>query len=84
MEELVREGHGKKLDEILKSMEKDPFYHPPRYEKLNSDLMGFYSRRINVKHRLVFKVVPSEEFEGEVLVLRMRGHYKEIYSWLIF
>ena len=34
-----------------------PYQTPPPYEKLIGDLQGAYSRRINVKHRLVYEVL---------------------------
>ena len=43
----------KKLIEVLK---ENPFQNPPPYEKLTGDLKGLYSRRINIQHRLVYKV----------------------------
>lgn len=49
-----------KLDEkvncLLSVIEKNPFQSPPSFEKLNWDLKGAYSRRINLKHRLVYTV----------------------------
>ncbi|WP_071943817.1 Txe/YoeB family addiction module toxin [Crocosphaera chwakensis] len=41
----------KQLIEIL----KDNPYTPP-YEKLSGNLKGYYSRRINIKHRLVYSI----------------------------
>ena len=43
----------KALVEIIK---QNPYQTPPSYEKLLGDLNGLYSRRINIKHRLNFKV----------------------------
>lgn len=59
-----------KLIEILRS---DPFQSPPPYESLKGDLHGFYSRRINIQHRLVYEVMESDK---TVLVLRMWTHYE--------
>jgi Txe/YoeB family toxin of toxin-antitoxin system len=42
-----------KLIEVLKV---NPFQTPPPYEKLSGDFAGIYSRRINIKHRLVYSV----------------------------
>lgn len=59
-----------RLIEILKV---NPFQTPPPYEKLVGDLTGAYSRRINIQHRLVYEVFPSEEV---VRILRMWSHYE--------
>ena len=60
----------KKLIEIIKN---NPFQNPPPYEKLVGDLIGKYSRRINIQHRLVYEVF---EKENVVRVLRMWTHYE--------
>lgn len=62
----------KKLIEVLK---EDPFKMPPPYEKLIGDLKGLYSRRINIQHRLVYKV---NEEENKVQILSMWTHYEQV------
>ncbi len=39
---------------LLDILRRNP-YEPP-YEKLSGNLEGYYSRRINIKHRLVYSV----------------------------
>ena len=63
---LVENAKG--LIEVLK---KNPFRNPPPYEKLTGNLSGFYSRRINITHRLVYEV---NEAEKVVRVLSMWSH----------
>ena len=58
---------------LLDVLSKDPFQNPPSYEKLVGDLAGFYSRRINLQHRLVYSVHPEKHI---VKVLRMWTHYE--------
>ena len=58
---------------LLDILAENPFQNPPPYEKLVGDLAGAYSRRINIKHRLVYQVL--EEI-GTVKVLRMWTHYE--------
>ena len=60
----------KHLIEIIKN---NPFENPPSYEKLVGDLTGKYSRRINIRHRLVYEVF---EKENTVRILRMWTHYE--------
>ena len=60
----------KHLVEIIKN---DPFEKTPPFEKLMGDLHGFYSRRINIHHRLVYSV---DQGEKTVKVLRMWTHYE--------
>ncbi len=58
---------------LLDILAKNPFQNPPPYEKLVGDLSGAYSRRINIKHRLVYQIL---EDIGAVKVLRMWTHYE--------
>lgn len=58
---------------LLDILRENPFKIPPPYEKLVGDLSGAYSRRINLRHRLVYQVY---EVERVVKVVRMWTHYE--------
>jgi len=62
------EGNIKLLLEIIKH---NPFELP--YEKLSGNLKGYYSRRINIKHRLVYAV---NEENRIVRVVSVWSHYE--------
>lgn len=62
-----------KAKELLKILELDPLQTPPRYEKLVGDLAGAYSRRINIKHRLVYQILENQRI---VKVIRLWTHYE--------
>lgn len=66
-----------KLDQKTKSLielvRENPFKAPPSYEKLQGDLSGAYSRRINIKHRFVYEVLEEEK---TVKILSMWTHYE--------
>ncbi len=49
----------KRLLDILKIY---PYQTPPAYEKLIGNLSGYYSRRINLQHRLVCQVLSNEQW----------------------
>jgi toxin YoeB len=70
---LASTGLKTKAQRLLELIAEDPFATPPRYEKLVGDLVGCYSRRINIQHRLVYEVLPDE---GVVHILRMWTHYE--------
>jgi Txe/YoeB family toxin of toxin-antitoxin system len=59
-------------EELLRLLAHDPFTTPPRFEKLVGNLSGYYSRRVNIQHRLVFHVDAERKV---VRVLRMWTHY---------
>lgn len=70
---LSSAGLKSKAQHLLDVLTENPFQNPPPYEKLVGDLDGAYSRRINIKHRLVYQVL--EEIRT-VKVLRMWTHYE--------
>ena len=53
---LTSAGLDKKAKMLIELLAENPFQNPPSYEKLVGDLEGLYSRRINIKHRLVYQV----------------------------
>ena len=53
---LKSAGLEEKVKKLLNLIAQNPFQNPPSYEKLVGDLQGYYSRRINLQHRLVYKV----------------------------
>ena len=62
-----------KCQKLIEILAYEPFTTIPPYEKLVGDLLGFYSRRINIQHRLVYEVDESAKI-GKVL--RMWSHYE--------
>lgn len=70
---LAASGLKPKAQQLLEILKQNPFMNPPSYEKLQGDLRGAYSRRINVQHRLVYEVIDSE---NTVKILRMWSHYE--------
>ena len=66
-------GLKSRTSELLNLLSNDPFKSPPSFEKLVGDLTGAYSRRINIKHRLVYQILVEEKV---VKILRMWSHYE--------
>ncbi|NOZ07332.1 MAG: Txe/YoeB family addiction module toxin [FCB group bacterium] len=72
-EKIKQSGLQSKVRDLLELLKVDPFTNPPGYEKLVGDLTGAYSRRINIKHRLVYQVLEESK---TVKILRMWSHYE--------
>lgn len=49
-----------KILELIQDIEKTPFEGLGKPEPLKGKLQGFWSRRINAEHRLVYRIVPNE------------------------
>lgn len=62
-----------KAKELIAVIRQNPFQTPPPYEKLVGSLKGYYSRRINQQHRLVYEV---REQEGAVKIVSLWPHYE--------
>lgn len=70
---LAARGLKPKAQELLAVLADDPFQNPPPFEKLVGDLVGAYSRRINIQQRIVYEVFIEEKV---VRVLRMWTHFE--------
>jgi len=70
---IAQSGLKSKAQELLDVLAKNPLQNPPSYEKLVGDLSGFYSRRINIQHRLIYEIYAKEK---TVKVLRLWTHYE--------
>ncbi|MBN4061312.1 MAG: Txe/YoeB family addiction module toxin [Proteobacteria bacterium] len=73
VQHIKQAGLAKKLKVLLVLLQHDPFTIPPRYEPLVGNLKGFYSRRISIKHRLVYAIDVDKRV---VHVLRCWTHYE--------
>lgn len=65
-ERKVLQRVNRMIDEAL----RDPGSGIGKPERLSQDLAGFWSRRIDQEHRLVYGVV-----DGDLVILQARGHY---------
>ncbi|GHU11890.1 Txe/YoeB family addiction module toxin [Alphaproteobacteria bacterium] len=63
----------KKLKEIVSIIQSNPYATPPAFEKLDA-FENVYSRRINIKHRLVYQVLKDEMI---VKIISLWGHYDD-------
>lgn len=70
---LTAAGLKPKAEKLLDILMMNPFANPPEYEKLVGDLIGAYSRRINIQHRLIYQVYLKEK---TVKVIRLWTHYE--------
>jgi Txe/YoeB family toxin of toxin-antitoxin system len=70
---LLKAGFKQKALMVLGILKLNPFQNLPPYEKLVGDLAGFYSRRINIQHRIVYQVYKAEKV---VKAIRMWTHYE--------
>ncbi|MBI5815749.1 MAG: Txe/YoeB family addiction module toxin [Nitrospinae bacterium] len=60
-----------RINELIKDIQRDPFRGIGKPEPLKHALAGYWSRRIDDMHRLVYKVDAS----GGLVILQCRYHY---------
>lgn len=61
----------KKIVELLKDIDRSPFTGLGKPEPLKHDLSGFWSRRINDEHRLIYTVT-----DEEMIIIGCKYHYE--------
>ncbi len=60
-----------KVKELVTILKQNP-YTPP-WEKLSGNLQGYYSKRINIKHRLVYAI---DDLNYTIKVVSVWSHYE--------
>jgi toxin YoeB len=60
----------KKINELIKDIMRTPYEGIGKPEPLKYDLAGFWSRRIDLEHRLVYQIQ-----NNEILIYSCRFHY---------
>jgi len=60
----------KKINNLIKEIKRDPFNGLGKPEPLKYELSGYWSRRIDNEHRLVYKV-----YDNSIYIIACRYHY---------
>ena len=60
----------KRILALIKAIQRQPFDGIGKPEALKADLSGFWSRRIDHEHRLVYTVE-----NNRITIIQCRGHY---------
>jgi len=60
-----------RINSLIKEIMRSPHQGIGKPEPLKYALQGFWSRRINTEHRIVYKVIGKD-----ILIAQLRYHYK--------
>ncbi|MEX0980987.1 MAG: Txe/YoeB family addiction module toxin [Bacteroidales bacterium] len=60
----------RKINELIKDISRNPFNGIGKPEALKYKYKGYWSRRIDHEHRLIYRVV-----EDEIWIAKCRYHY---------
>ena len=61
----------KRIQRLIKETLREPFSGIGKPEPLRNNLKGYWSKRINDEHRLVYKVE-----EGQLIIISCKYHYE--------
>ncbi len=74
VENLKKSGLLDKTKKITDSIKINPFSPENRFEKLVGNLKGYYSKRINIKHKIVYSV----DIDSHTIHIQsMWSHYED-------
>ncbi|MGM3307498.1 Txe/YoeB family addiction module toxin [Anabaena sp. WFMT] len=62
----------KRINTLIKEILRNPVEGMGKPEQLKANLSGYWSRRINTEHRLVYEVL-----EDNVIIVACRFHYQD-------
>ncbi len=60
-----------KIVQLIKDVQRSPFTGLGKPEPLRHELSGYWSRRINQEHRLVYKVT-----DEDIIIIACKYHYE--------
>ena len=60
----------KRIKELIKDIQKNTYKGIGKPEPLKHNLSGYWSRRINNEHRLIYKIE-----EDKIMIAQLRYHY---------
>ena len=60
----------KRINELVKDISRNPFHGIGKPEALKFNYAGFWSRRIDEEHRLIYRIV-----DDEIQIAKCRFHY---------
>jgi len=61
----------KRINSLIKEIQRQPFEGIGKPERLKHGLAGYWSRRINDEHRIVYKLT-----DDQLLIAQLRYHYE--------
>ncbi|MFI5158045.1 MAG: Txe/YoeB family addiction module toxin [Sphingobacteriales bacterium] len=59
-----------RIKSLIKDIDRDPFKGIGKPEPLKGNWAGYWSRRIDQEHRLIYKIT-----QEQILIVKCKGHY---------
>ncbi|MDO9225820.1 MAG: Txe/YoeB family addiction module toxin [Pseudomonadota bacterium] len=61
----------RRVNALIRDIQRDPFGGIGKPEALKFNFSGYWSRRIDDEHRIVYKVI-----DEDLIIAQLRGHYE--------
>lgn len=61
----------RRINMLIRDIQRDPFSGMGKPEPLKFNLSGYWSRRIDAEHRIVYKII-----DGNLAIAQLRNHYE--------
>jgi toxin YoeB len=65
----------KKISELIKAIQLNPFEGIGKPEALKHDLSGYWSRRIDSEHRIIYEIIDENTIDI-LSIISLKGHYE--------
>ncbi|NQZ09892.1 MAG: Txe/YoeB family addiction module toxin [Algicola sp.] len=65
----------KRIKRLIEDIERNPFAGIGQPEALKHNWSGWWSRRIDQEHRVVYKIRTLGNNEKELVIASLKGHY---------
>lgn len=66
-----------KIKDLIKAIDQSPFRGLGKPEPLKYEYKGFWSRRINIEHRMVYKITGKKGIDQKCIIFQCRFHYRK-------
>ena len=65
-----------RINSIVRDIQRDPFRGIGKPEPLKADMAGWWSRRIDEEHRLIYRVIGTQGVDQRIHIIQCRLHYR--------
>ncbi|MGA9638418.1 Txe/YoeB family addiction module toxin [Flavobacterium sp.] len=65
----------KKISELIKAIQVDPYKGIGKPEQLKFGLSGYWSRRIDGEHRIIYEIIDENTIDI-LSIISLKGHYE--------
>jgi len=65
----------KKISELIKAIQLSPFDGIGKPEALKHELSGYWSRKIDAEHRIIYEIIDENTIDI-LSIISLKGHYE--------